>query len=100
MAAKKQIFRTSSVRDDNAKVQFYTGFSTFSALLVCSQFLGSAVDHLNYWASTSAENTQSTKGRKKILPPLEEFFVLLVMLRLGLLEQDLEYRFGSQSYRE
>ena len=100
-AEEKQRFRTSSISDDNAKVRFYTGFSTFSALLVCFNFLGPAVDRLNYWASTSAKDkhgSKSTKGRKRILPPLEEFFVLLVRLRLGLFEQDLAYRFGvSQS---
>jgi hypothetical protein len=45
-ATEKQRFRTSSISDDNAKVRFYTGFSTFSALLACFKFLGPAVDHL------------------------------------------------------
>ena len=39
----------------------------------------------------------SNKGRPRSLPP-EEFFLTLVRLRLGLLEQDIAYRFGvSQS---
>ena len=41
---------------------------------------------------------KSNTGRKRILPPMEEFFLVLVRLRLGLLEDDLAYRFGvSQS---
>ena len=37
---------------------------------------------------------KSTKGRPRMLSPLEEFFLVLVRLRLRLLEQDLAYRFG------
>ena len=41
---------------------------------------------------------QSNKGCPRSLPPMEEFFLTLVRLRLGLLEQDIAYRFGvSQS---
>ena len=36
----KQLFRLENVRDDN-KVKFYTGFATFSALMVCFNVLGS-----------------------------------------------------------
>ena len=37
-------------------------------------------------------------GRKRSPPPLEEFVLTMVRLRLGLFEQDLAYRFGvSQS---
>ena len=41
---------------------------------------------------------QAKKGRPRKLPPLKEFFLTIVRLRLGLLEQDIAYRFGiSQS---
>lgn len=99
----KQQFRLKSISDDNAKVRFYTGFSTLSALMACFTLLGQSVNKLNYWASTSASGTvetqaKSTKGRKRILSPLEEFFLVLVQLHLGLFEQDLAYRFDiSQS---
>ena len=40
----------------------------------------------------------SNKGRPRCLPPIEEFFLTLVRLHLGLLEQDIAYCFGvSQS---
>lgn len=40
-------------------------------------------------------NTPKTnKGRKRILLPIDEFFLILVRLCLGLAEQDLAYRFG------
>ena len=97
----KQHFRLKSIGDDNNKVRFYTGFATLSALMVCFNFLGESVNKLHYWASTSSAveaQTKSSKGRKRLLSPLEEFFLVLICLRLGLLEQDLAYRFGiSQS---
>ena len=43
----KQHFRLSSIRHDDSIVRFYTGFGTFSALMVCFNFLGPAVNKLN-----------------------------------------------------
>ena len=98
---EKQHFRLKNIGDDDNNVRFYTGFATLSALMVCYNFLGEAVNKLNYWASNSCAvepQTKSRKGRKRIRPPLEEFFLVLVRLRLGLLEQDIAYRVGiSQS---
>ena len=98
---EKQHLRLKGIGDDDNKVRFYTGFATLSALMVCFNFLGESVNKLHYWASTSGAveaQTKSSKGRKRILPPLEEFFLVLVRLRLGLLEQELAYRFRiSQS---
>ena len=38
---ENQRFQTSHISGNDAKVRFYTGFSTFSALLVCFNFLAS-----------------------------------------------------------
>lgn len=45
-------------------------------------------------SSQSIQAVKTNKGRRKILPPLEEFFLILIRLCLGLFEQDLAYRFG------
>ena len=91
----KCVLRLSNIRDDNDKVRFYTGFSTIGLLMACFNFLGPCVNKLNYWhGSSQTTQVKSCKGRKRILPPLEEFFLVLVRLRLGLFEQDLAYRFG------
>ena len=98
---EKQHFHLSSTAHDDSAVRFYTGFETLSALMVCFNFLGPAVNKLNYWASSSTcvrATSKSNKGRKRILSLLEEFFLVLVCLRLGPLEQDIANRFGiSQS---
>ena len=92
---EKCVLRLRNIRDDNDKVRFYTGFSTIGLLMACFNFLGPCVSKLNYWhGSSQTTQVKSGKGRKRILPPLEEFFLVLVRLRLGLFEQDLAYRFG------
>ena len=93
----KQLFCLENIHDDGNKVNFYAGFATFAVLMVCFNVLGSAVDKLIYRFSGTSER-KSNKGWKRLLSPLNEFFLLLVRLRLELFEQDLAYRFGiSQS---
>ena len=96
---ERELFRLKHISDDDAKVRFYTGFSTLSELMACFNFLGPSVNHLKYWSHTSeTDQVKSSSGRKRILSPLEEYFLVMVRLRLGLFEQDLAYRFGvSQS---
>ena len=43
---ERQLFRFKNIGDDDAKVRFYTGFSTLSALMACFNFLGRSVNHL------------------------------------------------------
>ena len=51
-------------------------------------FLGPAVSRLSY-----EDHVKLTKGKLHKLSPLNEFFLMLCRLRLGLYEQDLAYRF-------
>ena len=92
---EKQVLRLSNIKDDEDKVKFYTGFSTMSALMVCFNFLGPSVNMLNYWhGSTQETQVKITRSRRRKLPPIEEFFLVLIRLHLGSFEQDLGYRFG------
>lgn len=99
-AQTNQHFRLEKISSNDAKVRFYTGFSSFAALMICFNFLGDSVNTLNYWSgsSTKSDSPKTTKGRKRALSPLNEFFLTLVRSRLGLFEMDLADRFGiSQS---
>ena len=69
---QKQHLRLSNVQEDDEKVRFYTGFSSYAALMVCFNFLGKGSSKLNYWGSTMFE-AKTDKGRKRALLPLEEF---------------------------
>ena len=62
-------------------------------LKTCFEYLGPAVDHLSY-----KESDAYRSGQPHILPPIKEFFLVMVRLRLGLMEQDIAYQFNiSQS---
>ena len=89
---EKQVLKLENMKDDNTKVKFYTGFASFSTFMVCFNFLGPSVSKLYYWTSGTSE-VKSNKGRKRLLSPLNEFFLVLIRLRLGLCEQDLAYQF-------
>lgn len=82
------------IQDSDDKVLFYTGLpsycifmSLFSTLL---EFGGDKI------GTTSIEQKQDT-GRKRKLRPIDEFFMVMMRLRLGLLVKDLEYRFKISS---
>ena len=90
-------FRLQTIAEDDAKVAFYTGFPSYAHLKACFDFLGPSGSQLLYRDSKKVLH-QSNKGRPRSLSPMDEFFLTLVRLRLGLLEQDIGYRFGvSQS---
>ena len=91
--------RISSVRFDDKKIQFYTGFASYKMFKAYYDFLGPAVDNLTYWdsgkgAESIAGCEKGSKGRRRTLLPIDEFFLVIIQLRLGLLEKDLAYRFG------
>ena len=96
---EQQQFRLDNIKHDNSKVLFYTGFTCYGSLDALFTFLGPSVHKLRYSKIDSESRQESFKRcRPRKLPPLEEFFLTLVRLRLGLMEQDLAFRFGiSQS---
>ena len=73
---------------------FYTGFPCLASLQACFRYLGPSVNNLTYWSGNSQKCDVKSKGRPRALPPIEEFFLVLLRLRLGLFEQDIADRFG------
>ena len=92
-------FRLVNISHNDKMVKFYTGFPSFASLKACFKFLGPAINYLSYKdQSMSDSDTLCRSGWPHSLPPMEEFFLVLVRLRLGLMEQDIAYRFNiSQS---
>ena len=82
--------------EDDEKVAGYTGFQSFAALRAFCRYLGPGEDHL-FYSTKHAENAEPVnhRCRQRSLPLLEELFMTLVHLRLGLMENDLAYRFGT-----
>ena len=90
-------FRLSNMKGDDSKITFHTGFPSYDSLRAFYNFLGPAVYNLCYSCKNNEDDSEAKlKGRcrPRSLPPLEEFFLTMVRLRLGLMEQDPAYRFG------
>ena len=97
-AGQNTAFRLENLKNDDSKVAFYTGFPSYAHLKACFDFFGPAAMNLQYKDTSTVFEAGKRLGRPRSLPPLEEFFLTMVRLRLGLLEQDIAYRFGiSQS---
>ena len=89
-------FGVDSVCDDAAKCKFYTGL-TWLQFMCMWDFLGPAKNKLSYWNQPlkNADISPSKRpGVKRKLSPMDELFVTLVRLRVGLLNADLSYRCG------
>lgn len=86
-------FRLANIKHNDSMVCFYTGFITFFALKSFYDFLGPAVNHLIYSQEGTKNDGATKRCHPRTLPPLEESFMTMVHLRLGLLEQDIAHRF-------
>ena len=96
-----------SIKHDDKQIHYYTGFLSYRIFKACFDFLGPAVSSLTYWDLGKVVETCEkldtntkvcSKGRNRKCSPIDEFFIVLVRLRLGLFERDIGYRFGiSQS---
>ena len=76
--------------------KFYTGL-TFLQFMCLLNFLGDCTKRINFWNSTVSNLDKAPSkrpGRKRAISPINHLFMTLLRLRLGLLHQDLSYRFG------
>ena len=89
IAASK--FCIENIANDDPLITFYTGFPSYDSLKACYEYLGPGVNDLKYWGSN---NQDIGHGRKRLLSNFNEFFLVLVRLRLGLFEKDLTNRFN------
>ncbi|CAG2244651.1 unnamed protein product [Mytilus edulis] len=94
LSKHKFCMETLLTNDEN--VQFYTGLpniATFNALL---EYLRPKAERLTYWRGkqTSTTGHIGNRGRVRSLSIDNEFFAVLVRLRLGLLVEDIAARFA------
>jgi len=97
--AARSLFRLENI---NELVKYYTGFPDYVTLLTFyEQVLEADAKVMKLWDSRRCGDSEATDvkcGPSCKLPLLEQFFLTLVRLRLGLFETDLAVRFGlSQS---
>ena len=100
-AAVKSLFCLENIKEKDELVKFYTGFPDFDTLHTAyTVILESDAKVMRQWEGKKCKNDYSEikQGRACKLPLIEQFFLTLVRLRLGLFELDLANRFGiSQS---
>ena len=71
-------FTQASLRNDDAKVKYYTGLSSFALLKALCNFLSVGLEI----------------GNRSALSLFQQFMLALMKLRLNLSDQDLAFRFG------
>lgn len=88
------------LENSDEKVRFYTGFVSYGMFFLMFQnFMKYGGGKLNYWAGEKREQATSSKiyrnpnllkpGRKRILRPFDEYLLICMKLRLGLLNEHL-----------
>ena len=83
-------FSLENIADRNNKIFVILGSQAVPCnLKVRFEFLGPAVDQLISWNCRKTASVVKHSSQPCTLPPIKEFFLVLVRLRLGLLEQDL-----------
>ena len=100
---KGKHFSVEPFKTNDYLFRFYTGLQDYTTFKTLFDSFGPAVKNLVYYGTkTDSERLISSDlvkhGPKRSLPLEQEFFLVLVCLRLGLLEEDLATRAGlSQS---
>ena len=92
LSTKQQPFRIEDIAHDDKKIHFYAGFRSYEILVAFFEFLGPAVDQLQYWGTQQCQSRQRKRSSK--LSPLNQLFMFLIKLKLNLLEEDIAHRFG------
>jgi len=83
-------------KSDDKKIQYYTGFVTYGMFEACFNFLLPSAKEMRTWQgkrTSTSERTTDKSGPKSKLPLQEQFFMVMVWLRLGLNVEDLADRF-------
>ncbi|XP_060595512.1 uncharacterized protein LOC132749670 [Ruditapes philippinarum] len=100
-----QRFATDPKSTDPKSLQFYTGFSSYTLLLNVYNLLRPTAEKMTRWSQIqrkrmgySQEINTDISFRSESTPLIDQFFMFLVKIRLGLFQQDIACRFNvSQS---
>ena len=90
-----QRFLLKRFEGSDSDIRFYTGLSSYPVLMCLYRYIKPLLCYLRLCRSDIKNtSTQTFKPRARALQPIDELFLVLVRLRLGLLEQDLAHRFN------
>ena len=75
---------------DNDSIKFYTGFPSYAHIQFFFQFVQPSAEMMTYCHASGGRESRPASGNVLLL---DEVFMFLVCLKLGLFEQDLAHRF-------
>lgn len=88
------------IKNNDEDVMFFTGFPTFMSFMLMFNSLKQRASRMSYWKGEkwNREKKYQTDGKEKPGPKrklrlIDEFFLVFMRLRLGLLEEDIARRF-------
>ena len=96
-------FSLDKIKDDDSAVLFYTGFPNYAALIGFYNFIEPKLKKMQYWKREKLfkesqpyqmEDNRKKPGPSRKLSYLDEFLLVLMRLKAGLIVQDLADRFG------
>jgi hypothetical protein len=86
-------FNIDTYKDCNEDISFFTGFPNYASMLLCFDMLKDKAANLSYGGRKRLNFDENKCGTKRKLSLWQEFTLVLLRLRLGLLERDLAERF-------
>ena len=89
------------IKHCDRKTRFYTGLPNWATFLALFQFFEPKANRMTLWCGGKTSKQKiillDKPGRKRKLALIDEFFAVLMCLRLGLLLEDVADRFGILS---
>ena len=89
------VISVDNIKDDDNKVKFWTGFPNFATFMALFHFLLPRAENMNYWrgASVCDDFNVSSVKRERKLSKLDEFFLVMIRLKVGLFTPVLQHIF-------
>lgn len=86
-------FELNDYKDNDESISFYTGFPSYATMILCFDTLKAKAENLSYGGHERVDFINRKSGRKRKLSLWQEYTLVLLRLRLGLLEKDLADRY-------
>ena len=96
-STSKKVLSLDNIKDNPAEMRYYTSFVNFGTFMALFNYLEPKALLLKYWRGgqqSSKPSKHYTSRKDNQLSKLDEFFLVMVRLRLGLLAGDLAKRFA------
>ena len=93
----RQLLSLENIKDIPKMMNFWTGFPNYETFYALYQFFETRTKHLQYWKGDIGMAqifSEKKRGPERKLPLIEEFFLTMVRLKVGLLVEDLAVRFS------